>query len=110
MLWTSFASAAELLMFRRDGCPWCEAWDREIGPVYGKTEVGRRAPLRMVEIRRDRDPVLLKSRIIYTPTFVLVDAGREVARIEGYSGDHFFWGQIEGLVALLPSRPVRVMP
>ena len=34
----SAAQPAELVMFRRDGCPWCAKWDREIGPIYPKTE------------------------------------------------------------------------
>ena len=99
----STASAAELMMFRRDGCPYCAAWDRDIGPVYGKTEVGRRAPLRMVDIRRDRPEVVLKRRVIYTPTFVLVEAGREVGRLEGYTGDHFFWSLLDKLIKQLPA-------
>ncbi len=36
------AFAAELFMYRREGCSWCLAWDREIGPIYGKTPVGQR--------------------------------------------------------------------
>ena len=44
------ASAAELLMYRRAGCPWCLAWDKEVGPVYSKAEIARRAPLRMVDL------------------------------------------------------------
>ena len=51
---TASASAAELVMFRRDGCQWCAAWDREIGPIYRKTDVGRRVPLQMADISRDR--------------------------------------------------------
>ena len=46
----SAAQATELVMFRRDGCPWCAMWDREIGPIYSKTEIGRRAPLRMLDL------------------------------------------------------------
>ncbi len=102
LLSNSFASAAELVMFRRDGCPWCRTWAYEIGPIYGKTDIGRRAPLRMVDIHRDRPEISLKSPIIYTPTFVLVEKGREVGRIEGYTGDHFFWGLLEGLLQQLP--------
>jgi hypothetical protein len=96
------ASAAELYMVRRVGCPWCAAWDREIGPAYDKTEIGRRAPLRMVDIYGEQPPIALKGRIIYTPTFVLVEKGREVGRIEGYPGDQFFWGLLEALVQQLP--------
>ncbi|MEN8838669.1 MAG: hypothetical protein ABF266_10935, partial [Celeribacter marinus] len=29
-----------------------------------------------------------------TPTFVLVDEGRELMRIEGYGGDDLFWSML----------------
>ena len=47
------ANAAELVMFYRDGCPYCAAWEREIGPIYHKTEIARRAPLRRVNLDRE---------------------------------------------------------
>jgi hypothetical protein len=28
---------------------------------------------------------------VFTPTFVIIDAGKELGRIEGYAGDEFFW-------------------
>jgi hypothetical protein len=100
------ANAAELVMFRRDGCPWCAAWDREIGPIYPRTDIGQRLPLRMVDLDRDRDGgVRTRSPIRYTPTFVLVENGEEVGRIEGYPGDAFFWGLLERLEERLPPRP-----
>jgi hypothetical protein len=34
----------------------------------------------------------LARPISFTPTFVLVEDGRELARIEGYPGEDFFWG------------------
>ena len=49
----SNARAAELVMFERAGCAWCEAFDRDIAPIYGKTEEGLRAPLRRVDIARN---------------------------------------------------------
>ena len=103
---TGAAGAAELVMFRRDGCPWCALWDREIGPIYAKTDVGRRVPLRMVDLDRGRTGGLrIRSPIHYTPTFVLVENGEEVGRIEGYPGDAFFWGLLERMVEKLPARP-----
>jgi hypothetical protein len=92
------SNAAELVMFRRDGCPWCAKWDREIGPIYSKTEFNRRAPLRLVNLDHDPDPPIAHSRIIYTPTFVLAEDGKEVGRIEGYPGDEFFWVRLENLL------------
>jgi hypothetical protein len=102
----SAADAAELLMYRRAGCPWCAMWDREIGPIYPKTDIGRRLPLRMVDLDRgDAPAVRTRSPVRYTPTFVLVDNGQEIGRIEGYPGDAFFWGLLERMVEQLPPRP-----
>jgi len=96
---TTTASALELLMFRRAGCPWCAAWDREIGPIYGKTDVGRRLPIRFIDLERANERKLaLESPVRFTPTFVLVDEDREIARIEGYPGEDFFWGALERLL------------
>ena len=97
--------AAELVMFRREGCPYCHAWDRTVGPVYGKSEVGSAVPLRMVDLDRDDPPQIhLRRPVRYTPTFVLVEDGREMGRIEGYPGEDFFWGLLDKLVRGLPGR------
>jgi hypothetical protein len=101
----SAADAAELIMFRREGCSWCARWDREIGAIYSKTDLGRRAPLRMIDLDRDASLVRTRGPIIYTPTFVLAAHGREVGRIEGYPGDAFFWGLLERLLERAPPRP-----
>lgn len=93
------ALSAELVMYRRAGCPYCLAWDREIGPVYPKTELSKMLPLRQVHLDRGKDnSVELKGPIRYTPTFVLVENGKEKARIEGYPGEFFFWGILEKLL------------
>src|SRR6478735_6544164 len=78
------ADAAELVMFRRDGCSWCAKWDREIGPIYPKTEFNLRAPVRQVNLDYGRDSSVVHAPIRYTPTFVLVENGKEVGRIVGY--------------------------
>ncbi|WP_370212958.1 hypothetical protein [Roseovarius sp.] len=83
--------AAELVMVEQVGCPWCEAWDREIAPAYPKTEEGKRAPLRRVDLHDLPEDLEFKSRPVFTPTFVLMEEGRELQRIEGYAGDQFFW-------------------
>lgn len=98
------ASAAELLMFRTAGCPWCAAWDQKIGPIYPKTDEAQRAPLRMVDLDRGGAPdVQLARPVRYTPTFVLVDNHREIGRIEGYPGEDSFWGLLDALIAKLPA-------
>jgi hypothetical protein len=97
------ASAAELMMYRRDGCPYCAAWDREVGPGYNNSSFGKVAPIRMVDVHGVKPPVALKSPIIYTPTFVLVNEGREIGRVEGYSSNDFFYGMIARLIGQLPA-------
>jgi hypothetical protein len=105
VLLASAVDAAELVMYRRAGCPWCAMWDREIGPIYPKTDIGHRVPLRMVDLDRGSDPAIrTRSPVRYTPTFVLVENGQEVGRIEGYPGDAFFWGLLERLLEELPAR------
>jgi hypothetical protein len=102
MLIADPSDAAELVMFRRDGCPWCAKWDREIGPIYPKTEFNLRAPLRQVDLDRDRGSSISHAPIRYTPTFVLVEGGKEVGRIEGYPGEEFFWVRLDNLLQRSP--------
>lgn len=82
-----------LVMAEEAGCIWCARWNRDIAPIYPKTSEGRAAPLRRIDARGPIPvDITLKGRITYTPTFVLVRDGREVARLEGYPGEDFFWG------------------
>ena len=97
--------AAELLMFERDGCVWCQRWDREVGQTYGKTEEARLLPLRRINIDRPSDAAIaLTSAVRYTPTFVVVDEGREIGRITGYISDDAFWGLLGTFVSRLTPR------
>jgi hypothetical protein len=94
------ANGRALVMYRRRGCPWCKAWDRDIGAIYPRTEFGARFPLREVDLAREGDGGIRLARPVrYTPTFVLVEAGQELARIEGYPGEDFFWARLERLAA-----------
>ena len=94
--------AAELVMFEQAGCAWCEAFDREIAPVYAKTNEGARAPLRRVDVMQTIPPDLAFIEVErLTPLFVLVDKGREIGRIRGYPGDDNFWGLLGVLLKKL---------
>lgn len=92
--------AAELILFERKYCPWCIRWNREIGIIYAKTEEGRAAPLRRVDMDAPRPADLKAIRgLVYSPTFVLLDdAGREVGRIEGYQYEGAFWAALDALL------------
>jgi len=93
----------QLIMFEEEGCVWCQRFKEGIMPAYPKTEEGKRAPLRLVDIHAPRPRGLEHIKgIRVSPTFVLLDAkGREVGRIEGYPGDEFFWIHLEELLRKL---------
>ena len=95
-------SATELVMVEQHGCHWCEKWNAEISHIYPKTEAGARAPLRRVNLRDLPSDITFASRPVFTPTFVLVDDGEELARMEGYSGDIFFWFLLEKMLDAHP--------
>ena len=92
------AQSAELVMVERDGCAWCAAFDREIAPVYGKTEEGRRAPLRRIELGHTPSDIGFVAVDRFTPEFIMVDRGREIGRIRGYPGPEGFWTQLAMLM------------
>ena len=98
----SNAQAAELVMFEQAGCVWCEVFDREIAPIYGKTEEGLRAPLHRVDTSLGAPPDLafIETERL-TPLFVLVDRGHEIGRIRGYPGEDHFWGLLGVLMKIL---------
>ena len=99
----SKVNAAELLMIEEDGCFWCEAWNNDISGIYSKTVEGQSAPLRRADIKSDiEQEVSLKQSVHFTPTFLLVEDGKEVARIEGYPGEDFFWGMLNQILEVLP--------
>lgn len=85
-------------MFERQDCSWCKTWHREIGPGYDKSEEGRQAPLRRVDLDRDWPTDLPRLGIRYTPTFVLMTCGHEIGRLVGYPGADFFYPKVEALL------------
>lgn len=96
------AFAAELVMVEEQGCMWCDRWNDEIGVVYHMTDEGRAAPLRRVEADALPADITFASTPRYTPTFVLVEGGVEVGRIEGHPGEDFFWPLLNRLLDKLP--------
>lgn len=98
------ANAAQLVVLERRGCVWCAHFEAEIAPVYPKTEEAKVAPLRRVDVDDPwpKDlPMISHDR--FTPTFVLVDGGKEVSRLRGYPGDNFFWPLVDEMIAKLPA-------
>ena len=79
-------------MVEQPGCVYCQRWDAEIGPAYPKTAEGRFAPLIRAALREGPpEGITYDRRVVFTPTFILVENGKEIGRLEGYPGDDFFW-------------------
>ena len=85
------AAAIELVMIDQDGCVYCEQWHEEIGGIYSKTTEGEFAPLRVIDIYEIPDDLEIARRVVFTPTFLIIEDGKELARLEGYPGPDFFW-------------------
>lgn len=88
-----FSASAEtyMLMAEEDGCYWCQKWEDEIAHIYPKTTEGKLAPLQKYDLHSETPDVKFSQRVHYTPTFILVQDGQEVGRIEGYPGEDHFW-------------------
>ncbi len=99
------ANAAELVVFNSARCPYCIAFEREIGRDYSKSAEAQQAPLRRVDLdaRRPADLARIKG-VEGTPTFVLMHEGREVGRIEGYPGNRLFYPELRRLLARIHPR------
>lgn len=107
-LLTATTAAAELFMFEESGCPWCRRWHAEVGIAYPKTPEGQRAPLRRLELHAARPAgVTFAKPVTVSPTFVLVEDGREVDRITGYPGADFFWGLLGEMLGKLKTTSGR---
>ena len=92
---SAFSKGAELIMFEQQGCEWCKVWNEEIGAVLPKTPEGKCATFSRFDIHNPSSDLLKKIKpIIYTPTFVVLEDGKEVGRVLGYAGEDFFWFQL----------------
>ncbi len=100
------ARAAQLVMFERKYCPWCVRWKKDIGSFYHKTDEGKIAPLRIVDMDGKRPEDLKDIRgLVWSPTFVLLDDdGREVGRMEGYQNEEAFWIGLDALIEKMKNR------
>lgn len=98
LFYASLAVAAELVMIEQTGCHWCAKWNAEIGGIYEKTDEGKQAPLRRVDIHQLPEDLVFLTKPVFTPTFILMQEGHELARIEGYPGEDFFWPMLNQLI------------
>jgi len=74
------AGGLRLLMIEQSGCSYCVAFNRDIAPIYEKTELGAAAPLFHADLRED------------------MPDGISLARLTGFPGEDFFWPFVEDMI------------
>lgn len=82
-----------LVFVTSDHCPFCKAWERQVGYLYHKTPYGKASPLKRVDFT-NIDTLLpgLSPKVRGTPTFIIIENDQEIGRIQGYTdADMFFW-------------------
>ncbi len=92
------AYADKLVMFDSKRCPSCIKFKREMAKQYWKSALGKELPLSIVRSNSRRAMARYEDKvdpIIYTPTFVLLSNGEEVARTVGYSTKERFLAEIK---------------
>ena len=93
MVFTKIAAAdGRLVMVTSDQCPYCRAWELDVGAVYDKSPYAPKLPLTRVEIgsKMPRD-VTFHKPVVGTPTFLIIHNGQEIDRQSGYVDAEMFW-------------------
>ncbi len=90
-----------LLMITDATCPFCKAWEKEIGTIYPKTDVAKTFPLVRISINTPLETFSKNSKAaIGTPTFIFIENSEEIGRISGFSNAETFWWLIEDIILL----------
>ena len=86
-------------MVEQEICPFCKLFNTEVGDEYNNSEEGQRAPLRRVDLKDDWPEDLKGIKYDHlTPSFILVEDGKELGRLRGYPGRDEFWHLLRRLL------------
>mgnify|MGYP001295656339 CR=1 FL=1 len=93
-------SRGQLVMITSSHCPWCEAFEDDVGKSYERTDEALVYPLRRHDFYVAMpDDLAHLTPATMTPTFIVVRDGAEVGRIIGYPGAELFWWRISEFTA-----------
>lgn len=85
-------AGTRLVMVTSDYCPFCQAWERDVGVVYDKSPYAPTLPLTRVDMGVAMpEGVALQTPIVGTPTFLVIRDGQEIGRQRGYDDAEMFW-------------------
>ena len=86
------AGGTRLVMVTSDYCPFCQAWERDVGAVYDKSPYAPLLPLTRVEMGAPMPGgVVPAAPVRGTPTFLIIRDGQEIDRQRGYDDADMFW-------------------
>ena len=86
------AAGTRLIMVTSDYCPFCQAWERDVGIVYDKSPYAPDLPLTRIDMGSAMpEGVVLSKPVVGTPTFLVIRDGREIDRQRGYDDAEMFW-------------------
>ncbi len=89
----------QMMMVTSPACHFCRLWREEIGPDYAASAAGRMAPIFEVDVAGPfPDGLALDRRPRLTPSFILLDRGTEIGRVEGYVGKRHFYPVLEEMM------------
>ena len=85
-------ASTRLIMVTSDHCPFCQAWERDVGVLYDKSPYAPSLPLTRVDMESAMpEGVALQTPVLGTPTFLIIQNGREIDRQRGYNDAEMFW-------------------
>ena len=81
-----------LIMVTSPSCPWCDAFEEEVGVIYGKTSESALFPIHRLDyFTKFTGHLGHITAANVTPTFIIIRDFQEIGRLEGYPGDEMFW-------------------
>ena len=88
-----------LIMITDINCPYCQAWEKEVGSVYPKTDLSHQFRLVRVEFGAPLTKFIpFIDQVRGTPTFIFLRDNAEIGRIEGFSDAEMFWWLVDDIV------------
>ena len=95
--------ALELLMAHNPNCHICERFINEVAVDYNDSEIAKKLPLVIISVYDQPEwfkQAYAENRIKPirgTPTFIIWNGRKELARIVGYSGKEWFYAKLDSV-------------
>ena len=85
-------AGTSLIMVTSEYCPFCKAWEHDVGMVYDKSLYAQTLPLTRINIGSPIPRgIVLQKPVVGTPTFLIIHDGWEIDRQHGYDDEEMFW-------------------